>query len=48
MSGKGDLEFNMIQEMVGPTGFEPATSTAPWWHATGLRYGPKKNIKLFF
>ena len=28
--------------MVGPTGFEPATSTAPWWHATGLRYGPKQ------
>ena len=28
--------------MVGPTGFEPATSTAPWWRATGLRYGPTR------
>ena len=28
--------------MVGPTRFEPATSTAPWWHAAGLRYGPKQ------
>lgn len=26
--------------MVGPSGFEPPTSTAPSWRATKLRYGP--------
>ena len=31
-------------QMVGPAGFEPATSTAPWWRATGLRYGPSFKI----
>lgn len=26
--------------MVGPSGFEPPTSTPPAWRATRLRYGP--------
>ncbi len=26
--------------MVGPSGFEPPTSTAPSWRAAKLRYGP--------
>jgi hypothetical protein len=29
-----------LNKMVGPTGFEPATSTTPRWRATRLRHGP--------
>jgi hypothetical protein len=29
-----------LKELVGPTGFEPATSTTPRWRATRLRHGP--------
>ncbi len=32
--------FALRAWMVGPTGFEPATSTTPRWRATGLRHGP--------
>lgn len=31
-----------LKKMVGPTGFEPATSPTPRVRATKLRYGPKK------
>ena len=40
--------WQFAKSMVGPTGFEPATSTTPWWRATGLRYGPKNPHSLLY